>query len=171
MSSSRWYSSPPQMSQTPSVFGWLYVTWKTCEPSFRQMRRPHDALDHLVLGDLQVQNRVQLGALVLEHRVKGLGLSHVAGEAVEQEAVRGVRLGHAVLGHPDGDLVRHQLACVHVGAGLLAKVSALADVGAEEVARGDLRNRQVLGKVRSLRSLAGTGRPDEDDSHQRRNPS
>src|SRR3712207_8402513 len=39
-SSSRWYSSPPQTSQTPSLAGCLYVTWKTCEESLRQMRRP-----------------------------------------------------------------------------------------------------------------------------------
>ena len=96
---------------------------------------------------------------------------HVAREAVEQEAVLGVRLLHPVLGHADGDLVGDQVAGVHVRLRLLAQLGVLADVGAEEVARGDVRDRQVLGKERGLRSLARTGRSDEDDSHQRRNPS
>jgi hypothetical protein len=34
-----------------------------------------------------------------------------------------------------------------------------------------VRDRQVLGEVRSLRSLARPGRSDKDDTHQRRNPS
>ena len=159
------------MSQTPSAFGGLYVDVEDVRAVVAADAAAGDPLDDLVLGDLQVEDRVQLDALGLEHRVQRLGLRHVAREAVEQEAVRGVRLLHAVLGHPDGDLVRDQVAGVHVRLGLLAQLGALADVGAEEVARGDVRDRQVLGKVRSLRSLAGTGRSDEDDSHQRRNPS
>ncbi len=130
-----------------------------------------DPLDHLVLRDLQVQDGVQLHALALEVSVQRLGLADVAREAVQQEAGLGVRLVHPVLGHRDRHRVGHQVARVHVGLRLFAEVRALADVGAEQVARGDVRDREVLGEVRGLRTLACPRRPDEDDSHQRRNPS
>ncbi|GAA4671176.1 hypothetical protein GCM10023347_26270 [Streptomyces chumphonensis] len=130
-----------------------------------------DAPDHLVLGDLQVQHGVQRQADVGEDAVERLGLREVAREAVEQEAVRGVRLLHAVLGHADGDLVRHQLALAHEVLRAAAQLRALADVGTEEVTGGDVRNAEILGEQRGLRALARTRRPDEEDTHQRRNPS
>ncbi len=130
-----------------------------------------DPLDDLVLGDLQVQDAVQLDALLGEEHVERLGLAQVAREAVEQEAVLGVLLEHAVLGHPDGDLVRYQAACVHVALGLEPQRGALADVGAEQVAGGDVRDGQGLGEQVRLSTLPGPGRSDEDDTHQRRNPS
>jgi hypothetical protein len=99
------------------------------------------------------------------------GLGHVARQAVQQETALGVRLLHAVLRHRDGDLVGDEIAGVHVGLREFPELRLLADVGAEQVARGDVRDREVLGEERGLRSLARTGRPDEDDSHQRRNPS
>ena len=49
-----------------------------------------------------------------QHLVEDLGLRHVAREPVEQEALRGVVLGQPVADHPDGDLVGHQVAGVHV---------------------------------------------------------
>jgi hypothetical protein len=130
-----------------------------------------DPPDHLLLGDLQVEHAVQSQFPPGQVGVQRLGLAHVAREAVQQEALGGVVLGEPVLRHADGDLVRHQPARVHVRLRLLAEFGALADVGAEEVARGDVRDREVLGEERGLRPLARTGRPDQDDTHQRRNPS
>lgn len=130
-----------------------------------------DALDDLVLGDLQVEHAVEGDAPLDEDLVECLGLGKVAREAVEQEAVCGVRLGHPVLGHADGDLIRHQAARVHVALGLEPQLGALADVGAEQVAGGDVGDGQGLGEQVRLSTLPGPGRSDEDDTHQRRNPS
>ena len=71
----------------------------------------------------------------------------------------------------DGDLVGNDIARVHVGLRSFPKLGCRADVGAEQVARGDVRDAEFLGKAGGLRTLTGTRRPDEDDSHQRRNPS
>ncbi len=130
-----------------------------------------DPTDDLVLGDLQVQHAVQRDALLGEELVQRLRLAQVAREAVQQEAVGGVLLEHAVLGHPDGDLVGHQAARVHVALGLDTQRGALADVGAEQVAGRDVGNGQGLGEQVRLSTLPGPGGSDEDDTHQRRNPS
>ncbi|MGX1250830.1 hypothetical protein RKD48_003341 [Streptomyces ambofaciens] len=149
----------------------MYVTWKTWAESLRQTRRPAIRLTTSSSGGLQVQHRVELHVLGLEQLVQRLGLGDVPRETVQQEAALGVGLLHAVLRHGDRDLVRHEIAGVHVGLRELAQFGLLADVRAEQVARGDVRNVQRLGKAGGLRSLSGTRRPDEDDSHQRRNPS
>src|SRR2546422_3793476 len=46
----------------------------------------------------------------------------------------------------------YQLSAPHVLLRLLAEGRALADVRAEQVAGGDMRDRQLLGEVRGLRS-------------------
>ena len=61
-----------------------------------------------------------------EQLVQRGGLRHGAREAVEQEAVGGVGLGQPVADHVDGDLVRHELAGVHVPLGLDARAACPA---------------------------------------------
>ena len=58
-----------------------------------------------LLVDLELDHRVELQALVGEHRVEGFGLGHRAREAVEDEAVLGVRLLDAVGDDADDDVV------------------------------------------------------------------
>ena len=52
----------------------------------------------------------------------------------------------------------HQVACVEVALGLNAERGALADVLAEQVPRGDLRDAELLGQLQRLRALARAGR-------------
>ncbi len=130
-----------------------------------------DTADHLVLGDLQVQHAVQRDAPLGEDLVQCESLGHVPREAVQQEPAGGVRLGQPVLRHGDGDLVRYELAGVHDALRGKAQLGALTDVGAEQVTGGHVRDGQGLGQQCGLSTLPGPGRSDEDDSHQRRNPS
>jgi hypothetical protein len=92
-------------------------------------------------------------------------------EAVEQETDLGVRLGQAVLDHRDGDLVRHEVAGVHVRLGLLAQLGLAADVGAEDVAGRDRRDAQLAGDDLCLGPLARSGWAQQHHAHYFRNPS
>ena len=56
--------------------------------------------------------------------------------------------------HLDGDGVGHQLARVHVALGLDAQRVCWREVGAEEVAGGDVRHVQPLGQPLGLGALA-----------------
>ena len=98
-------------------------------------------------------------------------LCHRARVTVEKEARRSVRLVESVAHHGVGDRVGNVLAGVHEALGLAAQRGAALDVGAEDVARRDVRNAQALGHSERLGSLARTRRAHEDDAHQRRNPS
>src|SRR6185312_13026802 len=89
--------------------------------------------DHLVVVDHQLQDQIQGGAQIGEELVQSGGLRSRPREAVEQKALARVRLGEPVPDHVDGDLVRNQLACVHVTLRLDAERRALGDVRAEDV--------------------------------------
>ena len=63
----------------------------------------------------------------------------------------------------DGDVVGHELARVHVAPGLDAERRPIADGGPEQVAGGDDRDPEPLGKERRLGALPGAGAQEDDD--------
>ena len=83
---------------------------------------------------------------------------------------RGVGLLDAVLDQLVRQLRWHQVAGVEVALGLQPERRAVADVLAEKVPGGDLRNAELLGQLLGLRALARPGRSEQNDSHFR-NPS
>ena len=72
---------------------------------------------------------------------------------------------------PDGDLVGHQVAGVHVLLGLDAEVGLLRDVGPEDVAGGDGRDLKCWAMNFAWVPLPAPGAPTNTTPHQRRNPS
>jgi len=120
--------------------------------------------DLFVIDD-QLEHDGQGHGLHGKHLVQHLGLVHRSREPVEQEAFGRVVVGQPVLDHRDGDLVRDQVAGVHVLLRLDAEVGALADVGPEDVSRGDLGHGEVRGNELRLRAFPCPGRPDQHEAH------
>ena len=135
----------------------------SARPSIWALQQP---LDDLVLVDDEAQHGVELVAGEVDHLVQLLDLGEGARVAVEQEALLGVLLVDQVADHPVGGLVGHVLAGIHVALRLHTQRGALRDVGAEDVAGGDGRDAEVLGDVLRLSTLAGPGRPHDDQLHQ-----
>ena len=116
-------------------------------------------MDELVGGDVDLDGELDLAALLAQDVVEGLGLGAVAREAVEDDALRRIALGEPVQEHPDGDVVGHELAAVHVAARLQPDRRAVADGGPEQVARRDVRQPEVPREGRRLGPLAGAREP------------
>ena len=111
--------------------------------------------DHEVLGrHVDLEGSVDPGVALREGGVERLGLGAVAREAVEDHAAAGVGLGEARLEHPDGDVVGHELAALHVAARLQPDRRAVTDRSPEQVARGDVRQLESLAEDRPPGSLS-----------------
>src|SRR5690554_1572190 len=121
--------------------------------------------DHLVVVDHQLQYHVQSGPQVGEQLVQGHRLRDGTRKTVQQEPVRGVRLGEPVPHHVDRDLVGDEVAGVHVTPGRPSQRRPLRDVLPEDVAGGDLRHGEVRGDELRLRPLARAGWADQDQPH------
>src|SRR4051794_7694814 len=114
---------------------------------------PHDVVGRHV----DEERRAQAAAHALERLVERLRLLGRAREAVEQEAVRGVLVAEAIEDHADDHVVGHELAAVHVPLGLAAQVRALLHRRAQDVAGGDVGQREVVLQALGLGALARTG--------------
>ena len=102
-----------------------------------------------------------------KQRVQRDGLGRCAGEAVQDEALGGIRFLQALVHQVDDQGVGHKLAGVHVGLGLLAEFGLVLDRRAEDVPRGDVRRAELFDELRGLRALAGTRRAQQYDIHAR----
>ena len=110
----------------------------------------HAGLDDAV-GHLQGEDRVKADAVALQ----GFGLSDGTGYAVQDEAACAVGLGQPLLDDTDDDLIRNQLARVHIALGLQADGSALLDGCAQDIAGGDGWDAQLAADNLRLGALAG----------------
>ena len=119
------------------------------------------AFDDFGVGHADFEHEVKRNAGVEER----LGLRDRAGEAVEEEALFAVGLREAFLDEADDDVVRHELTRVHHLLGGETEGRARLDGGAKHVARGDLGNAELFGDELGLGALAGTGRPDKNETH------
>ena len=122
---------------------------------------PHD----LLVGHLHEQRRSQRAPLLGQRVLERVCLLLVARKAVQQEAVAGVIGGHPARDHLHDQLVGDEVAVLHVLARALAKHGALGDLGAEDVAGGDVRQAEVLAQPLGLRALAGARRAEQDQVH------
>ena len=127
--------------------------------------------DQFLVVGRELQDDVELLVAVGEDPVEVVHLRGGARVAVQQEAVLDVVLAEAVADHLVGHAVRDEVAGVHVLLGFDAKRRLTLDVGAEDVAGGDRNDAEALGNAFRLRSLAGTGRSDNQHSRHRKSPS
>ena len=110
---------------------------------------PADAGDEPLVGDLDVDDPIDVGDLL-----QSLRLGDGPGKSVEEEAFLTVGRCDAVLHHADDDLIGDQLSLVHVGLGLAAQGSALADLGPQHVSGGDMRDAVPCGDPLGLGAFA-----------------
>ena len=108
--------------------------------------------DDLLIGNLDGDHGVEADTGLLE----GLGLGDRAGHAVQNVAVRAVRLLQALVDDADDDLIGHQLTGVHILLGLEARRSPILHGSTQNVASGDGRNIQLLLQNFGLSAFAGT---------------
>src|SRR3954453_15305503 len=119
--------------------------------------------DDVVLGHVDEQRGGETPVDLLQRLVQRPGLRVRAREPVEEEAVGRVLLGEAVEDHADDHLVGHEVAAVHVLLGLLAQVRPVLHRLAQDVARRDIRQREVLLEAFGLGALARAGRAEQDE--------
>src|SRR5213596_4120199 len=141
------------------------------------LRRVHeDVIDGVVLRAhpssrvpfdqlLRLQEQVHGRVEVRELR-EGFGLGDRPREAVEDESLFRIFVFQAAFCHRNDEFVRHEFSGVHVCLRLLPEFGALGHTVTEDVPRGDSRYTQVCRELRSLRALAGSGRPEEDEAHE-----
>ena len=95
--------------------------------------------------------------------VEGLRLADGAREAVEDGAGIGRRTGKLLHEHRDGELVRDELAALHVLAGGFAERRAGRERRTEQVSGCEVNEAQLPRQDRRLRPLAGTDGTDEKE--------
>jgi hypothetical protein len=123
---------------------------------------PGQAPQELGLGDVEVDDRVEGLAEVLQQTCERLGLGDGARKAVEDEAPGAAQpLGH----HPDDDIVGHQRALVHVTLGLEPKCCPRRQGLAEHVAGRQVEGTPLPREIARLRALARPGRPQKRHPH------
>jgi len=108
--------------------------------------------DDLFIGDFDGYHSVEADAGLLH----GLGLGDGAGHAVQNITIGAVGLLQALIDDTDDDLIRHQLACVHVLFGLEAGGSAVFHGCTQNVTRGYGGDIQLDLENVSLGPLTGT---------------
>ena len=134
------------------------------------------ALEHpveqlLPVGDLELEDDVELAAEPAQHPVERLRLRHRAREAVEHEPRHRVAAPEAVADEADHQLVRDEVAAV------VDLLQLAAEIGREllhlpdHVAGGDVRDPVRRRDPLRLGSLARALRAEEENVHYRRKPS
>ena len=108
--------------------------------------------DDLFIGDFDGDHSVEADTGLLH----GLGLGDGAGHAVQNIAIGAIGLLPALIDDADDNLIRHQLACVHVLLGLQAGGSAVFHGCTQNVTRRDGRDIQLDLENVSLGPLTGT---------------
>ena len=129
------------------------------------------ALPRDVVGDLEVEDDVELSTLLVEHRVERLGLRQRAREAVEHEPAQRVTASEPLADELDRELVRNEVAAREDRRDPAAEVGLHRDRLPEHVARRDVRNARLGGDPLRLGALAGPLRAEQQDVHYLRKPS
>jgi hypothetical protein len=103
-----------------------------------------------------------------QHAIERLGLRHGAREAVEDKAVRAIRLGDPRCQHLDNYVVGNELAGFHDHLDSRSERAARDNRGSQHVAGRELHDPVRLFEPLRLSALASARRPKKDQVHQRR---
>jgi hypothetical protein len=124
------------------------------------LRAAHAAaqpVDQDLHRDLQRKDVVDPAAPPREHLVERGGLRDRAGISVEEEAALRLGTRQRLVDDPVDHFVRHELPRVHQRLGLPAEGRPFGDGAAEDVSRGELRDREPLRQTLRLRALPRSG--------------
>ena len=114
--------------------------------------------DHLLVGGVQQQRGGETAVALRQSPVEHVRLPARAREAVEDEAVGGLRGVDPLHDHVADQVVRHQVAAVHVLLGLAPQLGAVLHGGAQDVAGRVVGQVEVVDQALCLGALAGAGR-------------
>ena len=127
------------------------------------MRQP---VDQDLTADPQVDDGIDPPAELVQLAVEGLGLGDGPRKAVQDEAVFCVRLLQSLLDDVDHQVVRHQLAAVHVALHLLAKRRPGPPLGTQHVTGRDRGDVVGIDQGTRLRSLSRARRAKKYQVHE-----
>ena len=137
-------------------------------------RTQRKARDALFARDCKLDHCVERRALLGKDVIEVGDLRSVARVAIEEEPVRRVFLSNTVTHKCAGQLVGNEVASLDNCLDLLAKLGALRDVGAEDVAGRDGRDAERIRNAGALGALAGALRANDEEAcgcGHRRSPS
>mmetsp|Transcript_3908 Transcript_3908/g.10225 ORF Transcript_3908/g.10225 Transcript_3908/m.10225 type:complete len:280 (-) Transcript_3908:143-982(-) len=123
---------------------------------------PGDAFLEDRIGDLQLHDLRDAGALLGQHLVEGLGLRQRSGESVQDEAVFAVVFLDAIADDPHHDVVADEPSGVHDGLGLLADLGSGGNGSAEHVTGRQGGDPEELLDLGSVGSLSGSRWSEQD---------
>ncbi len=95
------------------------------------------------------------------------GLGDVPGKPVQEEAEAGVRMIEPLPEQAEDQIVRDEVARLHVTLGLPTEIGVSRDRGPEEITGGEMRDPELFREARGLGPFARPGRPEEDDAPHR----
>ena len=124
-----------------------------------------DSLSKHVFVNGEFKNAVNVHVLALEHIIELLSLSNSAGEAVEKDTSFTLWVAHVVFDETNDELVRHEIATLHNGVSLFAKLSASSDGVTQHVASGEMADAKVILDLGALGSLTGAWWSNHDHVH------
>ena len=126
-----------------------------------------DALDQQLGFDVELHHGIERLPDACQHAIEALSLQDRAREPIEDEPAAGVGFGKPLAHHTEHGRIVDELAGIHDGLGATTQFGTVAHMGAQQVSCRDLRDTMALDEALGLRALAGTGRTEENDSHER----
>src|SRR5688500_4207332 len=122
--------------------------------------------NELVVRYLEEENGPHLAAELAQDALEPLRLRHGANDTVEDDTARHLRPLERVLHDAEDNVVGHKRAAIHVRLGGFPHRRAFPHRGAQHIPRCNLRNPEALRNRLGLGSLAGAGRPEENEDHE-----
>ena len=121
---------------------------------------PRESLYQHVSRDVEEEGGGHPATALGKLAIECASLGQRTRKAVQQHAAGGVGPGEALDHHPNDQIVRHELALIHVGAGGQPEWCAATPVLAEQVAGCDVGDAERPANKASLGTLAGARRAD-----------
>jgi len=124
-----------------------------------------DPLDQLLIGNIDIQDHIDLLAQSGQNFVQSLRLGHGSGESVQHPSGLNIILGQAVFDDIDQQGIRNQLSCIHELLSLNPQGGAAADVLPQNVTGRDVGDLVLVSNHLSLCALAGSRRAEQYNIH------
>ena len=121
--------------------------------------------DDVLIRNFNVDREIDLFIVLSQLLCKYLSLRNGSRETVKDISLLAVGLRDTVNNQVDSQLIRHEVAGIHVGFSLFAKFCAVLDVGTENVSCRDVGNPILLRDHLSLCAFACSGCSQHNDLH------
>ncbi len=118
--------------------------------------------------DIDAQHRLQAFVHVGQDLIQTISLRDRPGKSVEDRPGLAVWLLQSLSDHGDGDVIRHQLAFIHVAPGVFPQIRFLLQVAPKNIAAGDVGQIKFLGQPLGLRPLASSWRSEHHQKNRHR---